>query len=190
MRRCAEGLERGTATVVMSNTPVAKSDPSAAPITRHDPRRLRSCLGHFATGVTVVTTRRPDGERHGTTVNSFTSISLDPALVMISIARDARIGPLLGDGGFVVNVLRHDQHDLAWHFAGRHDETLEVPWTTVGDRPALAGCLAHLSCSPWATYDGGDHVIHIGEIDEFSDVGGEPLLFHLGRFRHAGDALA
>lgn len=155
----------------------------------HDPKALRSCFGRFATGVTIVTAVGPEGDPHGLTVNSFTSVSMDPPLVLVSIARQARSCSILDGNGFVVNVLAEHQAPLAWHFAGRPDDLLDIPWTTVSGRPAIAGSVAHISCAPFASYDGGDHVLYLGEVESFAHEDGDPLLFHLGRFARAGSAI-
>ncbi|MFE9674574.1 flavin reductase family protein [Streptomyces sp. NPDC006259] len=146
-----------------------------------DPRELRRTLGHFATGVTVVTCRRGT-LLHGATVNSFTSVSLDPPLVLVALDRRTRLAALLDDGCFVVNLLGEHQRDLALHFAGR-PSAHAVPWVDGdGDRPRLGGTLGHLVCHPWRTYDGGDHTLHVGRVEEFAAAGGRPLLFHRGLF--------
>lgn len=149
---------------------------------------FRSCLGHFATGVTVVTCQG-DGIEHGVTVNSFTSVSIDPPLVLVSISRKARAFRYLEGRAFVINVLRSDQLGLALHFAGRPDEHLVVPWEPAGvvDAPRLSGCLAWIECTPWQAYDGGDHVLFLGQVANFEFRGGEPLIFYRGRFRLIGD---
>ncbi|WP_031025931.1 MULTISPECIES: flavin reductase family protein [unclassified Streptomyces] len=146
-----------------------------------DPRELRRTMGHFATGVTVVTCRR--GARlHGATVNSFTSVSLDPPLALVALDRRTRAAALLDDGPFVVNLLGEHQQDLALHFAGGSPAD-SVPWVDGdGDRPRLAGTLGYLVCRPWRTYDGGDHTLHVGRVEEFAAGGGRPLLFYRGVF--------
>lgn len=148
-----------------------------------DPHELRTTLGNFATGVTVVTCHTHDGGIHGTTVNSFTGVSLDPPLVLVSVNRAARMSTLLADVPFTVNVLHLDQRDVAMHFAGRPCLE-EVLWE---DAPALppriAGCLAAITCDPWRTYDGGDHVLVLGEVREVQRRPGLPLVFHTGEFQ-------
>lgn len=145
-------------------------------------RRLRDCFGHFATGVTVVTAQRGDFV-HGATVGSFTSVSLDPPLVMVSLDRGSRICERLAGAAFGINVLATHQRELALHFAGRHSApTATVTWERSDQAPRLAGCVAYLSCSPWACYDGGDHVMYVGEVQHFGFSGGEPLVFHRGTF--------
>ncbi|MFJ6462364.1 flavin reductase family protein [Streptomyces sp. NPDC091387] len=147
-----------------------------------DPRALRSCMGQFATGVTVITCRRGDIV-HGTTVNAFTSVSLDPPLALVALDRRSRAGALLvEDGGYVVNILDETQRDLAMHFAGRPMPG-PVPWVDEsGPHPRLAGTVAHLVCRPWQVHDAGDHTLHIGGVEEFESRPGRPLLFHRGAF--------
>jgi flavin reductase (DIM6/NTAB) family NADH-FMN oxidoreductase RutF len=154
-----------------------------------DPRTLRNCLGHFATGVTVITCADDDGEPHGATVNAFTAVSLDPPLVLVSLDRDTKSCRYLEDRPFTVNVLREKQDDLALHFAGRPREK-PIPWEETGDglAPRIGGSLASVACTPWRGYDGGDHRLYLGEVREFDFQGGEPLVFYLGKFRHLGSA--
>ncbi|MBP2366484.1 flavin reductase family protein [Pseudonocardia parietis] len=154
-----------------------------------DPRELRWCLGHFATGVTVITCQGADGEPHGATVNAFTAVSLDPPLVLVSLDRRSRLCSLVESEQrpFTVNVLEAGQKDLALHFAGRPDQ--EVTWLpdSACGAPRLDGVLAHICCTPWQAYDGGDHVLYLGEVQEFLIHEGAPLLFHTGKFHHLGD---
>lgn len=154
-----------------------------------DPRELRKCLGHFATGVTVITCQGADGEPHGATVNAFTAVSLEPPLVLVSLDRRSRLCSLVEaeQRPFTVNVLEAAQKDLALHFAGRPDQ--EIAWLpdSACGAPRLDGALAHISCTPWQAYDGGDHVLYLGEVQEFLIHQGAPLLFHTGKFHHLGD---
>lgn len=148
------------------------------------PRSLRSCLGRFATGVAVVTFADPDGPR-GITVNSFTSVSIDPPLVLVSVARRARSHDALIGRPFCVNVLGGEQEDLARRFAG--SGAGPVVWTGDETVPRLAGVLAHLQCRPWRHYDGGDHTLFLGEVEEFDYRDGDALAFHTSRFTAIGD---
>lgn len=153
-----------------------------------DPRMLRNCLGHFATGVTVITCAA-DGEPHGATVNSFTAVSLDPPLVLVSLDRKTKVCAYLEDRPFTVNMLREPQDELALHFAGKPmTEPPIFDYSDGGGPPRLAGSLATVSCAPWRSYDGGDHVLYLGEVTEFDLGGGDPLVFYLGQFRHLGTA--
>ncbi|MFC5719468.1 flavin reductase family protein [Streptomyces gamaensis] len=151
-----------------------------------DGRRLRTCLGHFATGVTVVTCDI-DGVPHGATVNAFTAVSLDPALVLVSLHRESRAARHLDGRPFTVNVLGEGQDALARHFAGRPGSA-PPRWVRTGtDRaPRLAGSLATLACTPWAAHDGGDHRIFLGRVEEFDHRPGRPLVFYRGEFRRLG----
>lgn len=154
-----------------------------------DPRELRTCLGHFATGVTVVSCLA-GGQPHGVTVNSFTAVSLDPPLVLVSLGRSTRSLGYLAGSPFTVNVLRASQDDLAHHFAGSPRD-VPVVWEHRGDglAPRLSGCLASLACTPWQAVEAGDHVLYLGEVKELAYAGGEPLVFYHGKFRHVGRAL-
>jgi flavin reductase (DIM6/NTAB) family NADH-FMN oxidoreductase RutF len=147
-----------------------------------DVNELRQCLARFPTGVAVVSCWRPDGERHGLTVNSFTSVSLEPPLIMVSVARRARGVGYLEGRSFTVNVLRAHQVPLAIHFAGRPDATLEVPWDDSPAAPRLKGALAYVECAPWQTHEGGDHLLYLGEVCDFDYLGGDALSFFCGRF--------
>ena len=153
-----------------------------------EPLQLRTCLSRFVTGVAVVS-YCVGGEARGLTVNSFTSVSLDPPLVLVAVARSARAAGHLGDVPFTVNVLGTAQLDVALHFAGRRREALQVRWLSTGDdlAPTLAGAVASFRCRPWRSYDGGDHRLHLGRVMEAAARGdGEPLLFDRGRFWSGG----
>lgn len=150
-----------------------------------DPRHLRTCLSRFATGVTVVS-YAADGEPRGATVNAFTAVSLDPPLVLVSLARTSRAAEHVGDGPFAINVLRADQIDVAMQFAGRPRAGARVHWEHDGGAPQLADTIATFQCRPWATYDGGDHVLVVGEVVAADQRPGEPLLFTGGSFAMTG----
>jgi flavin reductase (DIM6/NTAB) family NADH-FMN oxidoreductase RutF len=153
-----------------------------------DARYLRGCLGRFATGVAVVS-YAVDGEARGLTVNSFTSVSLDPPLILVSLARKARACDHLDQQPFAINVLRADQLDVAMQFAGRPRAGIRLDWQhdDLGRyAPALGGCVAVLRCRPWRCYDGGDHELRIGEVITARQWPGEPLLFTDGRFAMTG----
>lgn len=145
--------------------------------------QLRQCLGHFATGVTVVTIARQDGF-HGATVNAFSSISLTPPLVMVSLARRSTICGSLSGAAFGVNILAAEQQELGHHFAGkRPGAQVRLGWAMHAQVPRIDGCVGFMACAPWASYDGGDHVIYLGEIQSLECRDGEPLIFHRGAFR-------
>lgn len=153
-----------------------------------DPKFLRRCLGQFATGVTVVSYEL-DGEPRGATVNSFTSVSMDPPLILVSIANTARAASGLAGSPFVVNVLAAPQHQLATNFAGRPVDGLDVPWTRAKDVPRLRGTAAWFRCEPWNEVPAGDHVLFIGRVVAHDQRRIAPLLFQTGQFRVLGDVI-
>lgn len=151
-----------------------------------DPRALRSLLGQFATGVTVITTRGANGRNVGMTANSFSSVSLEPPLVLWSISRSApSLADFLAASHFAINVLAADQHGLSGHFArGAADKFADIAYQTgAGGVPMLEGVIASLVCRNLTQYEGGDHLIFIGQIEEYTNSGGEPLIFHAGQYR-------
>ena len=146
------------------------------------PAELRSTLGRFCTGVTVVTTER-DGEVHAMTANAFTSVSLDPPLVLVSIDHRAKMHRLLPDTRrFGVSVLASSQERVAWHFAGRPLPSPGELFVWDEDVPLVAGAIAHVGCSLHACHEAGDHTLYLGLVESLSSRPGEPLLFHRGAF--------
>jgi flavin reductase (DIM6/NTAB) family NADH-FMN oxidoreductase RutF len=146
-----------------------------------DQREFRNCLGRFATGVTVVTAKHGDHE-HGMTANAFTSVSLDPPLVLVSVAHRARIKPLLqASGRFAVSVLAEDQEVLALHFSGR-PQGVEVAIGIKDQLPLIAGAVAHLICRIEQSVDAGDHTLFVGLVEWLWYREGRPLTFYSGRF--------
>jgi 3-hydroxy-9,10-secoandrosta-1,3,5(10)-triene-9,17-dione monooxygenase reductase component len=150
-----------------------------------DPHLMREVLGHFASGVTVVTAV-DDDEPIGFTCQSFSSLSLDPPLVVFAPARTSRTWPRLRElGRFCVNVLAEDQDGLSAAFArSGEDKFAGVPWrpSRLG-RPVLEGVVAWIDCELWAEYDGGDHTLVAARVlDLGADGGRRPLLFHRGAY--------
>jgi flavin reductase (DIM6/NTAB) family NADH-FMN oxidoreductase RutF len=156
-----------------------------AAMTPIEPRELRNAFGTFATGVTVVTCRSEDGVPHGATVNAFTAVSLDPPLAQVTLTRTSRAARYLDGTPFAINILSQDQLDLAWHFAGK-PLPHEPAWSLDGTIPVLLENKATLECKPWRIYDGGDHIIVIGEVQKLEVSDREPLLFFGGKFREIG----
>lgn len=107
------------------------------------------------------------------TVNSFTSVSLEPPLVLVSVARHAHSHDALIGRPFCVNVLGAEQEALARCFAG--GPPVQVSWSEGGQAPRLSGALAHLDCAPWRHYNGGDHTLFIGEVMDFDYRDGDAL---------------
>ena len=144
---------------------------------------FRRTLGMFATGVTVLTTRAGD-QVHGMTANAFTSVSLHPPLVLVSIDRRARMSNLLHEGTrFGVSVLEAGQSALSDQFAGRVTEGAEeARFELVHETPLVEGALAHLVARVVRSYWGGDHSLFLGQVEYARYGEGEPLLFHGGRY--------
>jgi flavin reductase len=149
---------------------------------------LRACLGRFATGVTVVS-YSAHGELRGATVNAFSSVSLDPPLVLVSISRRATACLLLENTPFTVNVLTARQVAVALTFAGRPQDGAVIEWESGEHAPRLRYAHAALECTPWRSYDGGDHKLYLGEVQSLAVQDNEPLLFYGGRFHRRGDGL-
>ena len=147
---------------------------------------FRAALGMFATGVTVVTARSADGGCIGLTANSFNSVSLEPPLVLWSLARRAATLPVFQRGShYAINILAAGQHALAERFASRTvDRFAGVAWHEgLGGAPLLDGTAAVFECFNRSRYEEGDHVIFVGEVERCGCVAGaSPLIFHGGRY--------
>ncbi|MFP5331602.1 MAG: flavin reductase family protein [Acidimicrobiia bacterium] len=136
-----------------------------------DARQLREGFGEFMTGVTVVTTRDADDQPAGLTANSFSSLSLDPPLLLFSIGKDSNtFEAFQTDHGFVVHVLAEDQQQLASTFATRDIDRFDgVDWSPgLEGLPRIEGCLAVFECSREQVYEGGDHLILVGRIERMA----------------------
>jgi len=155
-----------------------------------DKNELRRVMGHFATGVTVITTLSKEGKLHGLTANAVSSLSLVPPLLIICVDKKAESYASFDESKvFTVNILADDQEDLSRRFAVSGGEKFEgVAYRRGGNgAPILQGVLAHLECKLYATYDGGDHTIYLGEIEEADTREVKPLLFFRGGYRALGD---
>lgn len=150
-----------------------------------DQKQFRSALGCFATGVTVVTTRDANGAPVGVTANSYNSVSLDPPMVLWSLARTSlSLDAFMQGAHFAVHVLGEDQRDTALRFATRGGEKFAGLDCAIGTGgvPLLEHCVARFECRTVHRYEGGDHIIFVGEVEAFSQFEKNPLLFHLGQF--------
>ena len=162
------------------------TDPAQAQAPSFTPDEFRAALAMFATGVTVVTARSPDGGLIGLTANSFNSVSLEPPLVLWSLSHSAAsMAALSTVSHYAVNILSASQRELAERFATRDiDRWMEVAYIEgIGGAPVLAGAAASFECFNRSRYDEGDHVIFVGEVERCThSPGASPLLFHGGRF--------
>lgn len=151
---------------------------------------LRRVMGHFATGVTVITSIRTSGELHGLTANAFTSVSLIPPLLLVCIDKKAESYPCFDESRvFTVNVLSSDQEAISRRFAVTGGDKFTGVSHRIGANgaPILDGALAYLECRVTEKIDGGDHTIYIGEIEQAETKEGKPLLFFRGGYRELGD---
>jgi flavin reductase (DIM6/NTAB) family NADH-FMN oxidoreductase RutF len=146
-------------------------------------KTLRDALGRFVTGVTVVTTMTGRGPL-GITANSFSSVSLHPPLVLWSPARKSRRFPAFEAAShFAVHVLADGQRALAERFSGPGEGFAGIDYERgLGDVPLLAGCVARFECRHAAGYDGGDHLIVVGEVLRLKQDDLPPLLYYRGRY--------
>jgi len=145
--------------------------------------QLRQCLGKFATGVTVVTCSDGNGKPFGITANSFSSVSLDPPLVLWNIATSSRsLNTYLEAEHFAINILADDQQHLSHHFA-QTDLFDDVDVTINGHGvPLIPGSLANLECATFQVHEAGDHFIIIGRVEALSVSDRKPLLFYSGHY--------
>lgn len=149
-------------------------------------KSLRQCLGQFATGVTVITCVSREGEPCGITANSFSSVSLDPPLVLWNVAKTTEtLQAYLAAPGFAIHILKETQQDLSVKFAQSGGSPFSgVDYeTSVDGVPLLPDYLARLECSTSEVHDAGDHYIIVGRIERFETREGDPLLFFGGRYR-------
>lgn len=157
-----------------------------ASVDRFDRRDFRKALGQFTTGVAVITTRALDGRRMGMTANSFASVSLEPPLVLWSLAKQATsLADFTSASHFAINVLAADQHHLSRQFSTPQTDKFSGVDCCEGTAgvPLLNGVIARFLCRNVKQYDGGDHLIFIGEVEKYERFDGEPLVFHSGFYR-------
>ena len=143
-------------------------------------------MGHFATGVTVITTTDKAGAPYGLTANAFTSLSLEPPLVLVCIDKNVQCYPHFSESKlFAVNVLNDEQEDLSRRFATKGIEKFNgISWRKGESGLALLeGAIGQIECRVVHAYDGGDHTIYVGEIISASASGDRPLMFFQGKYQ-------
>ena len=154
------------------------------------PEEFRRVLGHFATGVTIVTTRDVDGRPTGLTVSAFCSVSLDPPQILVCVDHKSQSYPSLRDGGhFAVNFLGDGHEDISRRFATtRLDKFDGVAHRLSGHGvPLLDGALAQLECRVVSRHVEGDHTILVGLVEDARNGAGEPLLYYRGKYRRLAE---
>jgi flavin reductase (DIM6/NTAB) family NADH-FMN oxidoreductase RutF len=159
-------------------------------VTEFDTRQLRNTLGSFATGVTVITALDADGTPRAMTANSFSSVSLDPPLVLWSIGKDAlAFDAFTQCKHFAIHVLKQDQQALSSRFATREARTFDDLQMEhgVGGVPLFSDYLSRFQCELHECLPGGDHIIVIGKVVDIEHKEGEPLLFFSGKYRQLAE---
>ncbi len=152
-----------------------------------DSRALRNAFGRFATGICVVTANTADGTPIGMTINSFSSVSLDPPLVMWNLQNNSDCFDAFTQARqFAINVLADDQIEQSMFYSRKNQHTLRPADYRIGRNgaPVLRGALATFECDPWRSYEGGDHVLLVGRVKALHNrPTGKPLLFFGGGYR-------
>jgi 3-hydroxy-9,10-secoandrosta-1,3,5(10)-triene-9,17-dione monooxygenase reductase component len=167
---------------------VSQADQGIRPVRREPevrPERFRQVLGHFASGLVVITGSTPTGPV-GMSCQSFFSVSLDPPLIAVCPSRTSATWPSLQRSGrFCVNILGRDQAELCHRFSlSGTDKFAGHRWAPSEHvfAPILEDCVAWIECDIEAVYDAGDHLLVLGRVIDLDAAGGEPLLFHQGRY--------
>ena len=150
-----------------------------------DKNEFRQALGHFAAGVTIITTRGADGAPYGLTATAFSSVSLDPPLVLVCVDKKSETYPHFASGVFAVNLLTSKQEGLSGTFAKSGGDKFAGMTCEQGNTgaPLLADTLGYLECRIVHTYAGGDHTIFVGEVVATRMRDGDPLLYYRGVYR-------
>jgi flavin reductase (DIM6/NTAB) family NADH-FMN oxidoreductase RutF len=151
---------------------------------------FRQALGHFATGVTVVTAERTPGQVHGMTANAFAAVSLEPLLVLVCVKEEAQLLPLINRGNrFGVSVLKENQQPISEYFAqteenSETEQRLGIRFAFMPSGiPVIEDALIQIGCNVIASYISGDHTIFLGEVESLNIFSGEPLLYFRGQYR-------
>jgi flavin reductase (DIM6/NTAB) family NADH-FMN oxidoreductase RutF len=147
---------------------------------------FKAALGRFASGVTVVTTKDANGKLHGLTVSAFSSVSMNPPLILVCILKTTGSHSSFEESkAFVVNILDESQQQISNHFASHLDDKFCGQHYQLNENglPVLANCLASLECNLKHSYDGGDHTIFVGKIIRAKSNLGKPLVYSQGNYR-------
>lgn len=157
---------------------------------RFEGKALRQLFGHFATGITVITTRTQQGKHLGLTASSFSAVSLDPPLILWSLRKNSpHLEEYCQSDYFAIHFLTEQQQELSNHFARPAEDKFAGMAHTCSEQgpPLLPNCLGQLICQNTQQIDAGDHVILLGEIEAFEHHSAKPLLFFRGAYAALGD---
>lgn len=156
---------------------------SSNPPAAFNPRDFRNALGRFASGVTLITAHHQE-QTHGMTANAFTSVSLEPPLVLVSLDNRSSMHRILPQARrYGVSVLDESQEALSNHFAGKRDPELRAGFTMRDGVPLLDGAIAHFIVEVSQVHPAGDHTLYLGRVEHFEWRDGRPLLFYAGRYQ-------
>lgn len=146
---------------------------------------FRNGLGHFASGVTIITTEI-EGQTHGMTATAFMSVSLNPPLVLIAVGQHTRLHRLLVQSRrYGVSILDESQQVLSNHFAGRSDQhATEIPFIRKADMPLIDGAVAHIVARVMDMHDAGDHTLFIGQVEYVAWQDTNPLIYYTGEYKY------
>ncbi|MFZ4452696.1 flavin reductase family protein [Salibacterium aidingense] len=151
-----------------------------------DDRLFKAAMGKFATGVTVITTEI-DGQVHGMTANAFMSVSIDPKLILISVADKAKMHDLIKQSGkFAVNILAEHQQDMSMVFAGQIKDR-DVAFDRFEDLPVIEDSLVTIACDVYDTHPAGDHTLFVGAVQNLQLQEDEPLAIYEGKYKDLQD---
>jgi flavin reductase (DIM6/NTAB) family NADH-FMN oxidoreductase RutF len=156
-----------------------------------DPMEFRRALGCFATGVTVITAMDREGNPRGLTANAFSSLSLEPTLILVCVDHRSDTFPVIGQASaFAVNILGEEQREVSQRFAGKGaDKFAGVPYRAGGTgAPIIEGALAVIECLVESAHEAGDHTIFIGRVQSVEHGAGKPLLFFRGNYASLPEA--
>jgi flavin reductase (DIM6/NTAB) family NADH-FMN oxidoreductase RutF len=148
-----------------------------------DTRAFRNACGKFATGITVITVAM-QGEVHGMTANAFMSVSLDPPLIVVSVAKKAHMHAFLAESErYAVSILNHEQEAYSGHFAGFPPKDFVPAFVQRHNHPVIANAIAYFVTRRGVAYDAGDHTLYIGEVEYFESNDQDPVLYYGGKYR-------
>jgi len=156
-----------------------------------DDKAFKQAMSRFPSGVVIVTTINPDGKKYGFTASAFSSLSLDPPLILVCLANSADCyNSFVTSDKFAVNVIGHQQHELAFKFATKGIEKFDGDEFKDGDSglPIISNCIISLECITKHTYPGGDHEILVGEVQHAKVNEGNPTIWYEGSFRDISKA--
>ncbi|MBB6451302.1 flavin reductase (DIM6/NTAB) family NADH-FMN oxidoreductase RutF [Geomicrobium halophilum] len=153
-----------------------------------DDKMFRAAMGKFTTGVTVITTE-VDGDVRGMTANAFMSVSMDPKLILISVAHKARLKEAIEQSGqFAVNVLSNEQKEMSMIFAGQKKDAPDIEFNYFEGLPVIEDSLVSIVCDVHNSYVEGDHTLFVGRVKNLELQDGDPLAFHEGCYKQLQEA--